>query len=49
VQQSDHVDEGGKRAHRIGAAAEAEQKDVVAILVLLGEEFIGAENLVIEP
>src|SRR5882672_9384042 len=48
MQQPDHMDEGGKRANRIGTAAEAEQEDDVAVLILLREESVGAENFIIQ-
>ena len=48
IQQPDHMDEGGKRANRIGAAAEAEQEDGVAVLILLREESVGAENFIVQ-
>src|SRR6202035_3535613 len=47
-QQSDHVNEGREHAHGVGAAAEAEQPDPVAVLVGLAQEAVGGEDILIE-
>ncbi len=47
-QQPHHVNEGGEHAHDIGAPAEAEQPDPVALLPSLAQEAIGGERILIQ-
>jgi hypothetical protein len=46
--QPDLVDQPREHAHRMGAAAEAEQIDVVAVFVIVDDKFVSREHTVIE-
>jgi hypothetical protein len=47
-QQTNDVDKTRQRAHCIGAAAEAEKKDAIVVLIMLDKECVGTENFVVE-
>ena len=47
--QPDLVDQARQHPHGVGAAAEAEQIDRVALLVIVDDEFVGVEHIVVEP
>ena len=48
-EQSDARDHAGHRARRVGAAAEADDEDLVARFVVLGEEPVAGDHVVEEP
>jgi len=47
-QEPDHMNEARQRADGISAAAESEEKDAIALLIVLGKKSVSAENFGVE-